>query len=110
MNGLWLLAIELHAQPIAMCRNRQLAVTELADQIERLLRRALEREPPSVFSDRVFDGLAHLRRCAEVPVGRRQSVERLVGSMKVVMVDEEPQPPLAIDEVSKHRALEKLIP
>lgn len=85
-------------------------VSELADDVERLARRLLEREPQRVRGDLPFDLGAHVGRGAEVPVRRHRSLERLVRAMEVVVLDEVIEAVLRVDVVREDGATEKLVP
>jgi hypothetical protein len=70
----------------------------------------LVRKPHRVALHAAFDRFAHLRRCAEEAIRRHETLQRLVRSLEVVCLHEEPQTPLAIREVRKHRSRQKLVP
>jgi hypothetical protein len=70
----------------------------------------LLREPQRVLGDGRLDALPHLRCRAEEPIRRRQSLERLVRALEVVVLDKQPHPPLAVLEVRKDGLREKLFP
>jgi hypothetical protein len=56
----------------------------------------LECQPLRVVGDRSLDRASHVLGSTEIPVRRHQAPERLVRSLEVVTVDEEPEPLLAI--------------
>jgi hypothetical protein len=68
------------------------------------------REAQRVVGDLLLDGGAHVRRGAEEPIGRHQSTERLVWTLKVVGLDEQTHATHAVGEVGKHGLREKLVP
>lgn len=74
------------------------------------MRRLRLRQPHGVRRDLRLDGGAHLRRCAEEAVGGDQAAERLVRALEVVVLDEQPEPPLAVRVIRKDRATEELVP
>jgi hypothetical protein len=57
-----------------------------------------------------LDGRAHRRGGAEEPIRRRQSLQRLVRALEVVVLHEQPHPSLAVLEVGKHGARQELLP
>jgi hypothetical protein len=109
-NRLRLLVSHLHAKAAAGRRNGQVPVAQPTDQVKRLARRLLEREPLRVRGDALLDRLAHLRRRPEETVRRHQPFDALVRALKVVGVHEESETTLAVGVVSKHRPAEKLLP
>lgn len=60
--------------------------------------------------DVLLDRRTHLRRCSEVAGGRHQASQRLVRALKIVALDEETQPSLAVREVGEDRATQEFIP
>lgn len=101
---------DVHLQPLLAGGDRQPLIAELADDVERLARRLLEREPQLVGCDRAFDLRANVRRRLEKPIGRHEAIERLMRTLEVVVADEVREPLLRIDDVSEHRATEELVP
>lgn len=83
---------------------------EPADQVERRLHRLLSRQPQRVRRHRRLDHAAHGRGRPEEPIGGRESVERLVRSLEVVVLHVQRHPPLAVGKVGEHRAREQLLP
>jgi hypothetical protein len=51
-----------------------------------------------------------MHRGAKIPIRRHQSFQRLVRPLEIVPVDIEPEPPLAILQIGKHRPRQALIP
>jgi hypothetical protein len=98
------LVAQLHPQPSALRRDRQIPITEPAHEVEGLARRLLEREPKGVVLDVAFDRLAHVRRGTEVAVGRHEPLDPLVRTPEVVRADEEREPTRAVVEVGEDRA------
>lgn len=90
--------------------DRQPLIAELADDVERLARRLLEREPQLVGRDRALDLRAHVRGRLEVTVGRDEPVERLVRALEIIVADEVIEPALRVDDVREHGAAEELVP
>lgn len=97
-------------EPRRAGRDRQPLIAELADDVERLARRLLEREPQLVGRHRAFDLGADVRGGPEIAVRGDQPVERLVRALKVVVADEVIEPALRVDDVREHGAAEKLVP
>lgn len=90
--------------------DRQTLITELTDDVEGLARLLFEREPQRVLCDLLLDRLAHVRRGAEEAIGRHQTVERLMWTLKVVVREVVLEPALRVDEVREDRAAQKLVP
>ena len=90
--------------------DRQPLLAELADDVERLARRLLEREPQLVGRHSALDLGPHVRGGLEVAVGGDEAVERLVRTLEVVVADEVLEPALCVDDVREHGAAEKLVP
>jgi hypothetical protein len=90
--------------------DRQVAVAQSSDQVKGLLYGLLVRQPQRILADGLLDGRAHLGRGTKETVRGHQSRKRLMGSLKIVGVDEEPQPPLTVSKVGKHRPRQKLVP
>ena len=104
------LLAHLHPQAFARRRDRQVAVAEPADEVEGLAGLAVLRHPHGVVGDVALDRLSHVRCRAEEAVRRHEPPERLVRSLEVVRVDEEPQPPHAVGEVREDRSRQQLLP
>jgi hypothetical protein len=104
LDGLWFLVSQLHLQPVARRGDGHVPVSEAPHQVEGFARRLLEREAQRVRRHRLLDGLAHLRRRAEVPVRRHQASQRLMRPPEIVRLDEELEAPLAIGEVCEDGA------
>jgi len=105
-----LVVADLDTHAAARCCDRQLLFAELADQVERLLRRSLMRKPQRVRRDVLLDRSPHLWRRREEAIRRHQAVERLMRTMEVVRLHEEGESPLAVDEVVEHRLRQELVP
>lgn len=60
--------------------------------------------------NRGLDGRPDLRRGAEEPVRRGESLQGLVGTLEVVVLDEQGHAPLTVVEVGEHRAGQELLP
>jgi len=101
---------ELDAQAAAFGRNAQVAVAQSADEVEGLAGWLLLSQVHGVALHVALDGLTHVRGSAEVAVSGHQAANALVGTLEVVAVDVEPEPPLAIGEVGKDRPAQKLLP
>jgi hypothetical protein len=109
-NRLRLLGTQLHSQAATRGRDAQVLVSQPAHQVEGLARRLFERQPLGVLRDALLHGCSHLRRGTEEAIGRHEPLDALVRSLEVVSVDEEPEAPVAVSEVRKHRLAEKLLP
>jgi hypothetical protein len=90
--------------------DRQALIAELTDDVKRLARRLLERQPQRVRGDRALDLGAHVRRGLEEAICRNVPVERLVWSLKVVVRQVVREALLRVDGVREDRATEKLVP
>ena len=85
-------------------------VPQLPSEVEGLAGRLLECEADRVLLHRGLDRRAHLRGGTEESVGRDEAVDALVRAVKVVAIDEEAQPTLAVREIDEDGAREKLVP
>jgi hypothetical protein len=68
------------------------------------------RQAQRVLRDARLDRCTHRRGGAEEPISRRQAIQRLVRSLEVVMLHEQPHTSLAVLEVREHRARQELLP
>ena len=91
-------------------RDREPLVAELPDDVERLARLLLEREPQRVRRDLLLDRLPHVRRGTEEAVGGYEAIECLVRSLEVVVREVVLEPSLRVDEVREHGAAQELVP
>jgi hypothetical protein len=103
-NLLWGLVTDTDLQTVGRGGDQQIPIAEATGEIEGLAGGLLEREAHRVGLDALLHGLTHLGRRAEEPVGGDETVERLVGTLEVVRVNEEGQSSLAIREVCEHGA------
>lgn len=108
-NGLGAIA-DVDLESFLARGDRQALVAELADHVEGLLQRLLERQPQRVRRDRALDLGADVCRRLEEAVSRDQPVERLVRALEVVVRQVVHEPLLRVDGVSEDRAAEKLVP
>lgn len=90
--------------------DRQVAIAEATDEIERLLRLLLVRETERVLGHALFDDRAHLRGGTEEAIRGHEPTERLMRPLEVVALDEERDALVAVGEVGKHRPRQKLVP
>jgi hypothetical protein len=95
---------------VAVRGDRHVAIAESSDEIEGLARRLLAREAHLVVGDALLDHRAYVGRRAEESVGGHEAFERLVRPLEVVGVDEVRDATVAVGEVRKHRARQKLVP
>lgn len=91
-------------------RDRQPLIAKLPDDIKRLARRLLEREPQLVLRDRALDLGAHVGRRFEEAIRGHESIERLVRPLEVVVADVVREPVLRVLHVREDRAAQKLVP
>jgi len=99
-----------HRQRRAARADGKRAVAELTGEVKRLPQRLLLRQAQCVLGHLRLDAGAHLTRRAEEPIRRRESFEPLVRTFKVVVLDVQRHPALAVLEVGEHRAREQLLP
>jgi hypothetical protein len=95
---------DLHAQSASGCTNTQLAISELADEIERFSSRLFQREADRVIANRAFDHRAHVRSRAEKSICGHQSLECLVRALKIVSLHVEIDAAQAVIEIGEHGA------
>jgi hypothetical protein len=98
-DGLGLFVAQAHPQPRTLGGDREILISQPPHEVEGLLRRLLLSLAQRVGLDVLLDRRPHLRRRPEITVGRHEAPESLVRSLKVVTLDEESEPPLAIGEV-----------
>lgn len=101
---------DVHLQSLVAGGDRQSLIAELPDDVERLARWLLEREPQLVRRDRALDLGAHVRCRLEEAIGGDQAIERLVRPLEVVVADEVIEAPLRVDHMREHRAAQELVP
>jgi hypothetical protein len=99
-----------HAQGGSARADGECSIAQLPGQIEGLAWRLLARQTQCVLAHLRLDAGAHRRRGTEEPVSWSQPFERLMRTLEVVVLDIERHPPLAVLEVRKYRAREKLFP
>lgn len=104
------LVSDLHLQASTGRGDRQVAITEASDDVERLARRLFEREPCRVVGDARFDRCAHLRRRTEEAIRWDEPADALMRPLEVVRVDVEPEAPLTVREIREDRPAQKLVP
>jgi hypothetical protein len=109
-DGLRLLLADLHAHPVARRRDGHLLVAKLPHHVKRLLYGLLARQPQGVRRYRRLDRLAHLHRRSKIPIRRHQTLQSLMRPLEIVSVDIEPEPPLAVLQIGKHRPRQALLP
>ena len=105
-----LLAADPDLEPAAGGTDRKRALAKLPDQVKRWSRRLLARKPQRIRLHGRLDRGAHLRCGPEEAVGRGQSPERLVRTLEVVVLQEQPGAPLTVVKVGQHRARQPLLP
>ena len=99
-----------HVQRRAACADGKRSIAELAGEIKRLSQGLLLRQAQRVLLHLRLDARAHLARRPEEPVGRGESLQPLMRSLEVVVLDEERHAALAVLEVGEHRARQQLLP
>jgi hypothetical protein len=90
--------------------DREIPIAETPDEVERLPHRLLARKAQRILRHRRLDRAPYLRRRSEEAVRGRQSLERLVWPLEVVVLHEERSTPLAVVEVSEDRPRQELVP
>src|SRR5207248_2092358 len=101
---------DLYAKRTTGGCDAEVLVAEATDQIKRFLRGFLLRETERVGLDLTFDRRADLRRCAKKPIRRDQTLDALVWTLEVVVLDEELDPPKTIGKVSEYGLAKKFVP
>jgi hypothetical protein len=91
-------------------RDGQALIAELADDVEGLASRLLEREAERIRRDRAFDLGTHVSGGPEETICRDKSIERLVRPLKVVVRQVVRESVLRVDRVGEYRATQKLVP
>ena len=99
-----------HAQRRRARADRKRPVSQLTCQVERLHRRLLAREAQRVLGHLRLDRCAHGGSGSKEPIRRCEPFEFLMGALEVVVLDEQPHPPLAVLEVGEHRPRQQLFP
>jgi hypothetical protein len=104
--------VVVHADTHAALRggDAQVAVAQATHEVKGLARRLLPRQTQRVLLHVLLDGRLHLRRRLEKPVGRYQSRDPPVRTLKVVGVHEKTHPLAQVIEIRKHRPGQKLVP
>lgn len=74
------------------------------------MRRFFESQTQRIVRYGLLHGVSDMRRRTEVPVRRDESVEPLVWTLEVVVVDVDRETLLTIDEVAEDRPTQKLVP
>jgi hypothetical protein len=87
---------------------RDLAITDLAEEQHRLARRLVHRERQLVLRELLLDRLAHDILGGEEAVGGHQTVERLVRTKMVVKSDEVGESLARVGQVLRMEALPEL--
>src|SRR5262249_38810715 len=82
----------------------------LAGQVERRLGQTMPCQLQSIGGHPRLQRATHFRRGPEEPICRRQPVDPLMRTLEVVVVDEQPDPPLRVAQVDENRTLHALAP
>jgi hypothetical protein len=110
LDRLGLVIAELHLERVALGRDAEVAIAELTHEIERLPRRLLQCKAPCIVRHVALDRLPHVRRGAEVAIGRNQPVQCLVRPLEVIAMHPQFEAALAVGEVGEDRPRKKLRP
>jgi hypothetical protein len=110
VNGVGRLVPQLHLDSSAGRGNGDVAVSEAPHKVEGFLDGFLQRQPQRIALHRGFHRGTHLRRRPKVPVRRHQAPDALVRPLKVVALNEERKPLLAVTEVAEDGAAEEFVP
>ena len=105
-----MLIAHAHAQGGSARADGECLIAQLPGQIEGLARRLLARQTQCVLLDLCLNAGTHRRCGTEEAIRRGEPFERLMRTLKVVVLDIERHPPLAVLEVRKYRAREQLFP
>lgn len=100
----------MNLQSLIARTDREPLVAELSDDVERLSRWLLQREPQLVLRDGALDLHAHMGCRFEEAVRGNESVECLMRPLKVVVADEVLESLLRIHDVREHGAAQELVP
>jgi hypothetical protein len=79
---------DLDAKCAPGCRDAEVLVAEATDEVERLVRRLLLRQPQRIGFDLRFDRRTHLRRGAKESVRGHEAIDPLVRPLEVVVLNE----------------------
>jgi hypothetical protein len=101
---------DLYAKRTAGGRNAEVLIAETTDQVERFLDGLFLRESERVRLDLRLDGGSHLRRCTKESIRGDASLDSLMRSLEVVVLDEECEAPKTVREVGKDGLTKKLLP
>jgi hypothetical protein len=101
---------DLDAQFASRRRDAEILVAEATDEVKRFLSRFVLRQPKRVVLHVRLDRSADVRCRAEESVGGHETLDALMRTVKVVVLDEQSDSPLAVREVCKHGLLQKLLP
>jgi hypothetical protein len=101
---------DLNPQRTAGCGDAEVLITEPADEIERFVWGLLLCEPQGVRGDLRLDCCADVSGGAEEAICGYKSVDALMRSLKVVVLDVERYATLAVGEVCEDRLAQELAP
>jgi hypothetical protein len=101
---------DLYAKRTSGRGNAEILVAEATDEIKRLLDRLLLRESERVGLYLRLDRSTYLRRCPKEAICRDKTVERLMRTLEVVVLDEEFDPPESVGEISEDRLAKEIVP
>jgi len=101
---------DLYAKRTAGGCNAEVLIAEATDQVERFLDGLFLRESQRVGLHLRLDGGAHLRRCTKESVRWDASLDSLVRSLEVVVLDEKSEAPKTVRKVGEDGLAKKFLP
>ena len=101
---------DLYAKRTTGGCDAEVLIAEATDEVERFLRDLLLCESQRVRLDLRLDGRTDLRRRAKKPVGGHVTVDALMRTLEVVMLDKQLDAAKTVREVREHGLAKKLLP
>jgi len=96
-------------EPATFTVQRDALVTDLTDEVHRLARRLVERQPQLVLRELPFERLAQRRLSVKEAIRRHQTVDALVRAKVVVVAQPVTEPATRVFEVLRRSAIPKLV-